>query len=60
MAEERTVTTVNLFTARYNELVAAELKLRALEKGGVHMWDGYESAMTQVPQIEDGPRVVWR
>lgn len=56
---EKTQTTVTLFVARYNELVEAELKLRALEAGGVEDWDGYSAAMENKVQIKDGPRQVF-
>lgn len=59
-APKREVTTVQLFITRYNELVAAEMKLRALEKQGVHNWIHYDEAMESIPKIEDGPRVVWK
>lgn len=56
---EREVTTVQLFILRYNELVEAERKLRALEAFGVDNWEGYDDAMSSIKPIEDGPRVVW-
>jgi ABC-type metal ion transport system substrate-binding protein len=59
VAEERAVTTVNLFIARYNELVEAERTLQALENFGVDNWDGYSDAMASIKEIKDGPRVVW-
>jgi hypothetical protein len=58
--ETRTVTTVSLFIARYNELVEAERKLNALENYGVDSWDGYSDAMASIKEIKDGPKVVWR
>jgi ABC-type metal ion transport system substrate-binding protein len=58
--ETRTVTTVSLFIARYNELVEAERKLNALENYGVDNWDGYSDAMASIKEIKDGPKVVWR
>lgn len=60
MTEEKAVKTVTLFAARYNELVEAELTLRALEAGGVDNWEGYDEALSNRVKIEDGPRVVWR
>ena len=56
---EREATTVTLFVARYNELVDAELTLRALVHGGVQNWDGYVAAMENKVQIKDGPRQVF-
>lgn len=56
---EKTQTTVTLFVARYNELVEAELKLRALEEAGVEDWDGYSRAMKNKVQVKDGPRQVF-
>lgn len=56
---EKTQTTVTLFIKRYNELVEAELKLRALEDAGVDNWEGYDEAMKNKVQIKDGPRQVF-
>lgn len=52
-------TTVTLFIARYNELMEAELRLRALEKAGVETWEGFDAAMENRVQIKDGPRQVF-
>lgn len=56
---EKEATTVTLFITRYNELVEAELKLRALEAAGVEDWDGFSEAMKSKVQIKDGPRQVF-
>lgn len=56
---EKAPTTVTLFVVRYNELVEAELKLRALEAAGVEDWEWYGEAMKNKIQIKDGPRQVF-
>jgi ABC-type metal ion transport system substrate-binding protein len=60
VAEERAVTGVTIYIARYNELVRKELELDALHNAGVDNWEGYSDAMKSVPEIKDGPKVVWK
>lgn len=39
---------VKLTQERYDELIKADRKLRALENGGVDNWEWYDSAMKEV------------
>lgn len=38
---------IQLTEKRYNELLTAEKKLRALEAGGVDNWEGYHTALSE-------------
>jgi len=44
---------VSITYERYQELIAAEAKLNALERSGVDNWEWYEEAMATLEEEDD-------